>query len=138
MGKKRLEFKVTSDSCWEVTSHADRGRGYTTIFRNGKRYRTHRYIYEQLVGPIPNKKSVCHRCDNTSCINPDHLYIGSQSDNMKDARNKGRLWMQKLLPKDVWMIRWLRSKGERQKDVADLFQISHVTIYDIERERGWT
>jgi DNA-binding XRE family transcriptional regulator len=57
---------------------------------------------------------------------------------MKDARNKGRLWMQKLLPKDVWMIRWLRSKGERQKDVADLFQISHVTIYDIERERGWT
>ena len=49
-----------------------------------------RYAYEIWVGPIPDGKSVLHRCDNPACCNPAHLFIGTQLDNMRDMIAKGR------------------------------------------------
>jgi hypothetical protein len=62
--------------------------------RPGKTFRTtttvHRKYYELTVGPIPDGMQVNHRCDNRRCINPDHLFLGTQTDNIRDMMAKGR------------------------------------------------
>ncbi len=50
----------------------------------------HRVAYELATGPIPEGMVVCHRCDTPACINPDHLFVGTQQDNIADMHRKGR------------------------------------------------
>jgi hypothetical protein len=61
-------------------------RGFTR-----RTVRAHRYSYETYKGPIPEGLNVCHHCDISLCVNPDHLFVGTQSDNMVDAFAKGRV-----------------------------------------------
>ena len=85
-----MQCHTTSMGCWEINSHKPEHDGYIRISRNGKRYRAHRYIYEQYKGPIPIGYFVCHSCDNPLCINPKHLWVGTNSQNIIDAYKKGR------------------------------------------------
>lgn len=67
---------------------------YGVIAPYGKniRLRAHRVAYELFVGPIPDGMEVCHHCDNPICVKPDHLFVGTHTDNMQDAVKKGRNW----------------------------------------------
>jgi hypothetical protein len=78
-----------SNDCWTWT--AAKVRGYGIIRIAGKDYRAHRVSWELSYGPIPAGMFVCHRCDNPSCVRPDHLFLGTPMDNQVDARQKGRL-----------------------------------------------
>jgi len=82
--------KNAPNGCWEWTAGKD-GDDYG-IFRvsNTKQKRTHRFSYEFFKGLIPEGKMVCHTCDNPRCVNPDHLWLGTQKENMKDCVRKGR------------------------------------------------
>lgn len=53
--------------------------------------RAHRAVYAAFVGEIPDNLQVLHHCDNAGCVNPQHLYVGTQLDNMRDRQNRGRL-----------------------------------------------
>jgi len=86
----RSKFKI-GKACWKWIA-ATTGKGYGCVFWRGKGRRAHRVIYEILVGKIPAKKFVCHTCNNRSCVNPKHLYIGDNSTNQRDRVRSGNHW----------------------------------------------
>ena len=88
--KVQLAFEETPSGCFEVVSHVAKHDGYCYLAHNGLRMPAHRFVWEECFGPIPNGKVVCHSCDNRKCINPEHLWIGTQGDNLRDMYQKGR------------------------------------------------
>lgn len=78
-----------ADSCWPWTGISDPD-GYGVTRMNRRKYRAHRATWELANGPIPAGMLVCHRCDNPSCCNPAHLFLGAHNDNMVDRDTKGR------------------------------------------------
>jgi hypothetical protein len=87
--RKQLEFSI-SNGCYEVTSHAVNTDGYSRIWMYGKDGFWHRYIWEECFGFVPEGMEVLHKCDNPCCINPEHLFLGTQLDNMRDKIAKNR------------------------------------------------
>lgn len=75
--------------CHEWMSAKNR-KGYGQFKENGKLHIATRYAYAMANGPIPDGMQVCHRCDNPKCVRLDHLFLGTNSDNQKDAVAKGR------------------------------------------------
>jgi hypothetical protein len=79
------------DECWEWMA-SRKPTGYGQFMVSGKMKRVHRYSWELHTGaPPPADMSLCHRCDNPPCVNPAHLFVGTQKDNIQDALRKGRL-----------------------------------------------
>lgn len=88
--EQRFELQMQrSGGCWEWVGPKN-GRGYGQFYFEGRLTRAHRTSYRMHIGPIPDGMVVCHRCDNPSCVNPAHLFIGSQKDNVVDCVKKGR------------------------------------------------
>lgn len=65
--------------------------GYGHFYANKKLHRAHRYSWELKNGPIPKGLLVCHHCDKPPCVNPSHLFVGTQMENIHDAMRKGRI-----------------------------------------------
>ncbi len=80
---------VLPTGCWYWTKGKNKD-GYGYLFHEGRMQRATRLSYEAFVGPIPSGKLVLHRCDSPSCINPEHLFLGSHADNARDRNSKGR------------------------------------------------
>jgi hypothetical protein len=73
-----------------VKSNRRETHRYGRFTRDGVKKLAHRVAFERVNGPIPNGLEVLHRCDNTLCCNPNHLFLGTHADNMKDMADKGR------------------------------------------------
>lgn len=80
---------VTESGCWLWTGSSNR-YGHLRVPSAAKAFRAHRVSYELHKGSIPKGMNVLHRCDVTLCVNPDHLFIGTQTDNMRDMIAKSR------------------------------------------------
>lgn len=78
-----------SNDCWTWLALKNHS-GYGLFSINDKMYRAHRVSYTISVGEIPTGLLVCHRCDNPGCVNPSHLFVGTDSDNRLDSKSKGR------------------------------------------------
>ena len=89
--EERFWYHVNkTDGCWEWTGYRDKV-GYGRFKMGTKKvFMSHRAAYTLFKGPIPDGLLVCHRCDNPSCVNPDHLFLGTHLDNNLDCVNKDR------------------------------------------------
>lgn len=137
--------------CWEWIGPKDRdGYGQLTLGKRGTQVRAHRYSWELSNGPIPEGMFVLHRCDNPSCVNPRHLFLGTQTDNMRDMVAKGRgpdvsgesNPRAKLSREDVrQIIRHARHvphhKGLTHQELAKRFGVSKSLISQIAQKRIW-
>lgn len=81
---------VTESGCWLWTGATNCDRGYGYFLFRGKPMLAHRASWMMIHGDIPLGLNVLHRCDVPSCVNPDHLFLGTLSDNMQDCSRKGR------------------------------------------------
>ena len=133
--------KTTTCWLWQGGTDQD-GYGIFSICSSGVRrsVRAHRYAYKLTVGPIPLGRLICHVCDTPCCVRPDHLFAGSNSDNMKDAIQKGRIrpWAgglqgesngrAKLTAAAVATIKRRYETGERRADLAREYKVHWATL----------
>ncbi len=135
-----------TDTCWLWQASTNQG-GYGTFRANGASRLAHRLSWEEHYGAIPPATMVLHRCDNPPCVNPKHLFLGTQLDNMRDMANKGRSrsWDQlgtnhfnvKLDEQRVREIRNRFANGETQVSLAKEFGVSFQNIHLIVRRKKW-
>lgn len=152
---ERFWAKVTkTEACWLWNGFLNQnGYGYFRINSPRCQIRAPRMAYELSVGPIPPGLFVCHHCDNPSCVRPDHLFIGSQLDNMRDMAKKGHQVFQqhpdrapmgsrnhsaKLTDEEVSEIRLGHCNGESSAALADRYKVGRSQINRIARLKAWT
>ena len=83
-------YEIKEDGCWNWERSIRSKLPYGSIRLNGKHLVAHRYSWELSNGKIPYGIYVLHKCDNPSCVNPDHLFLGTQGDNNRDCIEKNR------------------------------------------------
>jgi|SRR5208282_818895 len=140
--QKKIEYIINENNCHICISHVN-GR-YPRARINGKRITLNRYFWEKEYGPIPEGMFVCHNCDNTQCINPEHFFLGTALDNAHDRDNKGRHRYislkgnknnSKKLTKE--MVLQIRQEEGYQKDIAKKYDISQSMVEKIKNKKVW-
>jgi hypothetical protein len=121
--------------CW-VWQKSTYSGGYGAIGDDGKIKLAHRVAYESLVGPIPSGAHVLHTCDNRLCVNPAHLYTGTNAQNVKDAIDRGRYVGRQLTVEQVLMIRATYPKVS-QSALATRLGISQSQVRRIINRTQW-
>jgi hypothetical protein len=129
--------------CWLwIGSVRNEATPYGRLNVGGKTVIATRFSYERFIGPIPDGMFICHRCDNSLCVNPDHLFAGSPKDNMDDMIAKGRKYRQlgqthwncKLTDDDV---RAIRASSAKSVDLAKQYGVSDKQIAKIRLGQRW-
>ena len=137
---ERFEYEINDYGCWNVTNYKPHRTGYIRYSwrENGKlkNKAAHRRIWEYVNGPIPNKMLICHSCDNPGCINPSHLWLGTQKDNMEDMIKKGRGNKHSKLT-EVEVLEIYNDTSHTIEELSNIYKVSISTIMAIEKRRAW-
>ena len=130
----RLRFVgwlVNENGCWEWAGRLDK-KGYGVLATLHKRQAfAHRTAYEVWNGPIEEGLSVCHSCDNPKCINPEHLWLGTQRDNLQDMTRKQRGNTTKLSRDEILEIYSLRRDTDFERGEAAVFFTEMTLKYGV-------
>lgn len=141
----RFVGEIQDNGCI-IFQGAKDGAGYGKYFtKDGKQATVTRAVLSEKLGyELPTYMDACHTCDTPSCINPEHLWAGTRTQNLLDASKKGRtqgkshpLSNAKLDWEQVREIRQKLAAGERMKDVAEAYSVGRKTIHDIKYHVTW-
>lgn len=130
-----------TDTCWLWTGCSTH-LGYAQIGVNYKLISVHRFSWEIHNGPIPEGKWVLHKCDNPSCVRPDHLFLGTPKDNTQDMLHKHRdngpkgerQHCHKFTAEEVMKI---RASTDSQSEIARQYKVNQSTISHIINHQTW-
>lgn len=127
----RFESRINkTDSCWLWTGSSS--SGYGTFGFNRVTVKAASFSYKLYVGPILNKLWVLHKCDVPACVNPEHLFLGTQMDNVRDMMKKGRQYIGKrcILPKKQQekVLYLFGNTNTTKQTIADSFGVSQSVI----------
>lgn len=140
--KKAIEYTVDENGCHICTSHGTNTSGYPQIRHKGRKMLLDRYLYSLKHGEIPKGMCLLHSCDNPSCINVEHLTLGTHKENMRDMADKGRAAINwgiksgsaKLTEEEVMEIR--NSKMPSRK-IAKMYGVNKSAILNIRSRKTW-
>lgn len=140
---ERLLDKIVKaqNGCWEWIA-AKNPAGYgVMVYKNGVRLAT-RISWMEHIGEIPDGMMVCHKCDNPACVNPDHLFLGTQRDNMEDMIRKGRQYHPSGEEFNKSKLNWDAIRDIRTSDMtgyalAKKYGVGKSTVYAILHNRTW-
>lgn len=132
-----------SNGCWIYTGTP--AQVYGTFKIKGQELRAHRYSYELVNGPIPEGMCACHKCDTPKCVNPDHIFIGTNKDNTLDCVRKGRMADRHgencgtavLTSERVTEIRNGPRNNDRFQELAQTFGVTPKHIKAVYRGDKW-
>jgi hypothetical protein len=144
--ENRFEAKFTrGPDCWEWTGGRS-SDGYGSFSIAGKHIGAHRFAWIYANGSIPDGAHVLHRCDNPPCVNPEHLFLGTHFDNMRDCGAKGRRshirgekhGASRVTFREVTAIRYAYAlAGCQQVDLARAVGISQQLVSNIVNGKSW-
>lgn len=138
--KKVIKSK-DKNGCWVYPAL----KGYGKMMVNGKVTVAHRFSYELHNGKIPEGMLVLHKCDNRPCVNPDHLFLGTYSDNTQDMLKKNRgnaprgscHFRSTLTENDIAIIKKRILNGEKMTNLAHEYNVSWCTLYQMKGGKSW-
>ena len=143
---EKVDVPADEFGCWEWTASRNKD-GYGHFGLNGKIQTAHRVAWQFANGPIPKGEGahgtcVLHKCDNPACVRPDHLFLGSNADNVRDRDEKGRRVppkgethsSAKLTIADIYAI---RSDPRLQREIAAEYGVSKAHVGRIKTRRSW-
>lgn len=140
--------KKGDSECWNwLQAKDEKGYGKFAVLRKAKK--AHRIMWELTYGVIPDGLVVLHSCDNRACCNPNHLSLGTQLENLKDMRNKGRGTLPPTGPgeaspssilteKQVRIIKRSLAIGVLGQFLGQLFKVSGTNISYIKNQKSWS
>lgn len=144
--RRFAELVDRSGECWVLSSRPRPDR-YGQIMLDGRMFLAHRAAWIIANGAIPEQTEVCHTCDNPPCVRPDHLFLGSHTDNMADMARKGRAnnrpvvgeahHSAKLTADGVREIRRLLAAGVARQAIARRYGVAPSQIYNIATGKTW-
>ena len=145
--KFESKFIVAHNDCWNWCGCLD-SQGYGAFRYTTKTVKAHRFSYELYVGQIPKGLGVLHKCNNCKCVNPNHLYAGTQYDNVQDAIEAGTFVVYggrgenhpqaKLNNDDVICIKKMLQDGIKQWLIAWIYQVTRGKISCIYTGKSWS
>lgn len=133
-----------TDGCWFwIPAKARNEYGAIRVLGHRSKVKAHRFSWELHFGPIPDGLDTLHHCDTPPCVRPDHLFLGTNGDNVADKVSKGRqskgagTGVAKLTPDTVRAIRAMLATGAGQRETARAFDVSHTTVRWIAVGKIW-
>lgn len=136
---EKVEMEPMS-GCWLWTGAISQ-HGYGRFSGEGRKTtQAHRWAYQKYKGDIPAGMSLCHKCDNPSCVNPNHLFIGTRADNAADmvAKNRQPKGQQKATHKlTEEQVRTIYSETGSHRALAAKYNVSHRLIGGIKKGERW-
>jgi len=139
------QCRESDSGCIEWIGHTTQ-KGYGKLGDKGRTVRAHRVVFANVYGPIPEGLCVCHLCDNPKCVNPEHLFLGTNADNFFDSENKGRATLRgkgeenrhaRFSDIQVRDIRTRTGRGERYAEIARDYHCHSSAISRIANRKRW-
>lgn len=140
----RVDRSGGPEACWPWLRYKQKS-GHGRVWHEDRLFVASRVAWKLTHGSLAEELDVCHTCDNGECCNPDHLFLGTHTDNMQDKEAKGRgnhargaaIGLSKLSEDSVRAIRAMRATGMRLTDIAAKFDVTPASIAKVALRRTW-